>query len=134
MLRPKHGTLALRNNDLSVSFSMTLWILAHSNLTRLQPKNSRMPEIANVLKATSKTYHCTDSTLIRVANGSRLLFKHVSKNYIVCQCVISHVPEESHLLIFLLIITDDLRSGHAHLYTVNNKLSGSLQGLIGKVL
>lgn len=39
---------------------------------------------------------------------------------------VKHAPQESHLLIFLLIITDDLGCGHAHLYAVNNKLPGFL--------
>lgn len=45
-----------------------------------------------------------------------------------------HVPQESHLLIFLLIVSDDLGGGHAHLHAVNNKLPGSLESLAGEVL
>lgn len=47
---------------------------------------------------------------------------------------VKHTPQKSHLLIFLLIITDDLWRGHAHLYAVNNKLSGFLQRLTGEAL
>lgn len=47
---------------------------------------------------------------------------------------VKHIPQKSHLLIFLLIITDDFWCGHAHLYAVNNKLSGFLQRLTGEAL
>lgn len=45
-----------------------------------------------------------------------------------------HIPQESHLFIFLLVIADDLGGGHTHLHAVNNKLPGSLQSLTGEVL
>lgn len=35
------------------------------------------------------------------------------------------IPEESHLLVLLLIVPDDLRGCHAHLHTVDHKLPGS---------
>lgn len=47
---------------------------------------------------------------------------------------VGHPPEEPHLLVLLLVITDDLGSGHAHLHAVNYKLPGSLQSLTGEVL
>lgn len=51
----------------------------------------------------------------------------------VCRSVI-HIPEEPHLLVFLLVIPDDLGGGHAHLYAVDNKPPGSLQSFTREVL
>lgn len=48
--------------------------------------------------------------------------------------IIGHPPEEPHLLVFLLVVTDYLGGGNAHLHTVNHKFPGSLQSLIGEVL
>lgn len=47
---------------------------------------------------------------------------------------VSRVPQKSHLLVFLLVIADDLGGGHAHLHSVDDKLPGSLQSLAGEVL
>lgn len=47
---------------------------------------------------------------------------------------ISHPPKEPHLLVLLLVVTDYLGGGHAHLHAVNYKLPGSLQSLTGEVL
>lgn len=40
------------------------------------------------------------------------------------------LPEKSHLLVFLLIFTDDLGGSDAHLHTVHHKPAGPLQGLV----
>lgn len=48
-------------------------------------------------------------------------------------CVIN-IPQEPHLLVFLLILADDLGCGHAHLHAIDDKLPGSLQGLTREVL
>ena len=47
---------------------------------------------------------------------------------------VTHVPQESHLLVFFLIVPDDLGGGHAHLDAIDNKLPRSLQGLTREVL
>lgn len=47
---------------------------------------------------------------------------------------VSRIPQKSHLLVFLLVIADDLGGGHAHLHSVDDKLPGSLQSLAGEVL
>lgn len=43
-----------------------------------------------------------------------------------------HSPEESHLFIFLFIVADDLRRGHADLHAVDDKLPGAFQSLAGE--
>lgn len=40
------------------------------------------------------------------------------------------LPEKSHLLVLLLIVTDDLGGGDAHLHAVHHKLACPLEGLI----
>lgn len=40
------------------------------------------------------------------------------------------LPEKSHLLVFLLILADDLGGGDAHLHTIHHKPAGPFQGLI----
>lgn len=45
-----------------------------------------------------------------------------------------HVPQESHLLVLLLVVPDDLGGGHAHLYAIDNEPPGSLQSLTREVL
>lgn len=39
-------------------------------------------------------------------------------------------PEKSHLLVFLLILADDLGGGDADLHAIHHKPAGPLQGLV----
>lgn len=106
-------------------------------------KKSTMSEIVSISKQTPKKPHVNVLTWFRATvndflrKSDHLILHTLDSNFVdgvIMNSRVKHTPQESHLLIFLLIITDDLWCGHAHLYPIDKKLPGFLQCLPGEVL